>query len=144
MVLINTPSELHSAQAKAVLESGRHALVAKPVTNDLAQAVELVEIAKASGRTLSVGQQMRFNRHDQPVALFLDSGALGTVEAMFFQNSKPRPRPATPGKRGCGSWRTMVRSVWSALPVGVEPQATPGHTFFRFEGIIFRYGTKTP
>ncbi|CAN5458529.1 hypothetical protein BH09CHL1_BH09CHL1_13470 [soil metagenome] len=94
VVLINTPSELHYAQTKAVLESGRHALVAKPITNDFAQAVELVEIAKSSGGTLSVGQQMRFNRHYQSVAKFLDTGALGTVEAMFFQNSKPRPNPA--------------------------------------------------
>ena len=93
-VLINTPSELHYEQARAALEAGRHALVAKPVTNDYEQAVELVELAAASGVTLSVGQQMRFNRHYTAVARFVDSGALGSVEAIFFQNSKPRPKPA--------------------------------------------------
>lgn len=94
VVLINTPSELHFGQTRQVLEAGRHALVAKPVTNDFAQAVELVEIARERGVTLSVGQQMRFNRHYQAVRRFVESGKLGSVEAFFFQNSKPRPNPA--------------------------------------------------
>lgn len=93
-VLINTPSELHHAQTRAALEAGKRALVAKPITNDYEQAVELVEIAAANGVTLSVGQQMRYNRHYTAVARFVESGRLGSVEAIFFQNSKPRPNPA--------------------------------------------------
>ncbi len=90
-VLINTPSELHCAQARQCLEAGCHVLVAKPVTNDFAEAVELVERARDAGVTLSVAQQMRYNQHYRAVAEYVRSGALGTVEAAWFMNSKPRP-----------------------------------------------------
>jgi predicted dehydrogenase len=90
-VLINTPSELHFAQATQCMEAGCHVLVAKPVTNDFAQAVELVELAQGRGVTLSVGQQLRYNRHYTAVAEYVKSGALGSVEAAWFMNSKPRP-----------------------------------------------------
>jgi predicted dehydrogenase len=93
-VLINTPSELHFEQAKACITAGRHVLVAKPVTNDYEQAVELVDLAAAHGVTHSVGQQMRYNRHYTAVQRFVASGQLGAVEAAYFMNSKPRPQPA--------------------------------------------------
>jgi predicted dehydrogenase len=92
--IINTPSELHYAQTRAALEVGMHVLVAKPITNNHEQAVELVELAKARGVTLSVGQQLRYNRHYTALKRFVESGRLGPVEAVFFMNSKPRPNPA--------------------------------------------------
>lgn len=97
-VLINTPSELHYAQARQCLEAGCHPLVAKPVTNDFAQAVELVELAAAKGVKLCVAQQIRYNRHYTALTEFVKSGALGSVEAAWFMNSKPRPNLANLGK----------------------------------------------
>ena len=97
-VLVNTPSELHFAQTKQCLEAGCHVLVAKPVTNDFAQAVELAELARGRGVTLSVAQQIRYNRHYTAVANYVKSGALGSVEAAWFMNSKPRPNVGNLGK----------------------------------------------
>jgi len=97
-VMINTPSELHFAQAKQCLEAGCHPLVAKPVTNDFAQAVELVELAEAKGLKHCVAQQIRYNRHYIALADYVASGALGSVEAAWFMNSKPRPNVANLGK----------------------------------------------
>ena len=93
-VLINTPSELHYEQTKAALRAGLHVLVAKPITNDFEQACELVELADENGVTLSVGQQMRFMKHYQAVARFVDEGRLGSVELISLLNPKPRPNPA--------------------------------------------------
>jgi scyllo-inositol 2-dehydrogenase (NADP+) len=90
-VLINTPSEWHFAQAKQCLQAGCHTLVAKPVTNDFAHAVELVELAKVRGLKHCVAQQIRYNRHYTALADYVQSGALGAVEAAWFMNSKPRP-----------------------------------------------------
>lgn len=90
-VLINTPSELHFAQAKQCLKAGCHPLVAKPVTNDFGQAVELVELAAERGLKLCVGQQIRYNRHYTALAEYVKSGALGSVQAAWFMNSKSRP-----------------------------------------------------
>lgn len=97
-VLVNTPSELHFAQAKQCLEAGCHTLVAKPVTNDFAQAVELVELAEAKGLKHCVAQQMRYNRHYTAVAEYVKSGALGHIEAAWFMNSKPRTNVANLGR----------------------------------------------
>jgi len=92
--IINTPSELHYEQSKAALEAGAHVLVAKPVTQDFDEAAELVELAADRSLTLSVGQQMRYNRHYTAVARFVASGAIGTPEAAWLLNSKPRPNAA--------------------------------------------------
>jgi predicted dehydrogenase len=88
--IINTPSELHFVQAKAALRAGKHVLVAKPVTNSFEDAVELVEVAASVGRSVCVGQQMRYNRHYSTVRGFVAGGALGSVELMNFLNAKPR------------------------------------------------------
>ena len=90
VVLINTPSELHYAQVKAALEAGLHVLVAKPITNNFEEAVELVELAAARGATLAVGQQMRYNRHYTAVREFVAAAELGQVETMNFLSAKPR------------------------------------------------------
>jgi predicted dehydrogenase len=97
-VLINTPSELHFAQAKQCLEAGCHPLVAKPVTNDFGQAVELVELAATKGLKLCVAQQIRYNRHYTALADYVKSGGLGSIEAAWFMNSKPRPNVANLGR----------------------------------------------
>ncbi len=89
-VIINTPSELHFAQAKAALRAGKHVLVAKPVTNNFEDAVELVELAESVRRSVCVGQQMRYNRHYSTVRGYVGTGALGSVEMMNFLNAKPR------------------------------------------------------
>lgn len=90
VVLVNTPSELHYSQTRAVLESGRHALVAKPITNNFEEAMALVALAEEQRVTLCVGQQMRYNRHYTAVRDFVASGALGRVEMMNFLSAKPR------------------------------------------------------
>jgi len=90
VALINTPSELHYIQAKAALEAGLHVLVAKPITNNFEEAVELVELAEAKNLILCVGQQMRYNRHYSSVARFVAEDGLGTVEMMNFLSAKPR------------------------------------------------------
>lgn len=96
--LVNTPSELHDAQTRLCLEAGCHTLVAKPVTNDYAEALALVELSRRCGLTLSVGQQMRHNRHYAALTRFVQSGELGRVEAAWFMNSKPRPQVANLGR----------------------------------------------
>jgi predicted dehydrogenase len=90
-VLVNTPSHLHFDQVAAVLDAGKHALVAKPITNDFEHAARLVDQASKAGVTLSVGQQMRYMRHYQAVGRVVAAGDVGTVEAVTLLNAKPRP-----------------------------------------------------
>ncbi|MFM9106269.1 MAG: Gfo/Idh/MocA family protein, partial [Chloroflexota bacterium] len=82
----------HFALARLAIEAGLHPLVAKPVTNDFAEAVALADLADARGVTLAVGQQMRYRNHYEAVARFVGEGRLGTPQAITFIHAKPRPR----------------------------------------------------
>ena len=90
VVMINTPSEMHTAQVRRALENDRHVLVAKPFTLDLAEAEDLVQLAEERGLNLSVAQQIRYNRHYTVVRDFLRTGAIGRVEQIMLLSSKPR------------------------------------------------------
>lgn len=92
-VVINTPSELHYAQAAMALRAGAHVLVAKPAVSTLAQASRLLALSRKVKRKVAVGQQMRFNRHYRAVLNFVGSGALGRISHIHLLNSKPRPDP---------------------------------------------------
>jgi len=90
--LIHTPSEWHYEQCRDSLAAGLDVLVAKPISNSFADAARLVELADAAGRSLAVGQQVRYNRHYRAVQKFVACGELGTPESVTLLNSKPRHR----------------------------------------------------
>ena len=90
--LIHTPSEWHYRQCRSSLAAGLDVLVAKPITNDFEQALRLVEYAESAGRSLVVGQQVRYNRHYRALQRFVAAGELGTPESVTLLNSKPRHR----------------------------------------------------
>src|SRR5688572_15166085 len=60
-VSIATPTPHHFEIAKALLESGAHVLVEKPITTTVEDAAKLVEIAARRRRILQVGHLERFN-----------------------------------------------------------------------------------
>ena len=55
------PTTLHAPVAAAVLQAGIHALVEKPITRTLAEADDLVALARARHLVLQVGHLERFN-----------------------------------------------------------------------------------
>jgi predicted dehydrogenase len=60
-VCIAVPTPLHHQIASDFLSLGTHVLVEKPVTETVAQAKELVELAESGGVVLQVGHLERFN-----------------------------------------------------------------------------------
>lgn len=58
-VVTHTPS--HFAIAADFLRAGVHVLVEKPITETVAQAQELIALARAAGKVLQVGHLERFN-----------------------------------------------------------------------------------
>jgi predicted dehydrogenase len=60
-VSVVVPTPAHFEIAEAFLDCGVHVLVEKPITETVAQAARLVEIANARGVTLQVGHLERFN-----------------------------------------------------------------------------------
>jgi len=54
-VSVVTPTSTHFELAKTLLQQGKHVLVEKPMTDNAAQATELVQVAHASNCMLQVG-----------------------------------------------------------------------------------------
>src|SRR5256884_4129647 len=68
---IVTPTMTHFELGKALLEQGKHLLVEKPMTENAAQASELIQSAREHRCVLQVGHVERFN----PIFKYLESVA---------------------------------------------------------------------
>lgn len=86
-VSIVTPTTTHFDLAKALLQQGRHVLVEKPMTDNAAQATELVQLAQQQNCVLQVGHVERFN----PVFNYLEAVA---TEPRFIEAHRLSPYPA--------------------------------------------------
>lgn len=76
-VCIATPSGQHYAQAKQALLAGKHVLVEKPLTLNLAEARELHELAAAKNLRLGVSLQRRADPFYRTIKSVIDSGVMG-------------------------------------------------------------------
>jgi predicted dehydrogenase len=84
---IVTPTTTHFELAKALLQQGKHVLVEKPMTDNIAQAAELVQLAQQRNCVLQVGHVERFN----PVFKYLETVA---TEPRFIETHRLSPYPA--------------------------------------------------
>jgi predicted dehydrogenase len=78
-VVVATPTSTHYPLVKAALTAGKHVMVEKPITADVAQGQELAALAKAQGRVLLVGHVFVYNPAVQRVRQYIAEGALGRV-----------------------------------------------------------------
>jgi scyllo-inositol 2-dehydrogenase (NADP+) len=86
LIVVATPNDSHFSYTKAALEAGRDVVVDKPMTPTLAEAEELVRLAKERGRLISVYQDRRYDGAFLTVKKLVESSALGDVaeyEARF-------------------------------------------------------------
>ncbi|EEF57667.1 Gfo/Idh/MocA family protein [Pedosphaera parvula] len=82
-----TPTTTHFDLAKELLLQGKHVLVEKPMTDNAAQATELVQIAQQKNCVLQVGHVERFN----PVFNYLETVA---THPRFIETHRLSPYPA--------------------------------------------------
>ncbi len=84
---IATPTTTHFELAKSLLAQGKHVLVEKPMTDDTAEAAELVQLAQQKNCVLQVGHVERFN----PVFKYLETVA---TQPRFIECHRLSPYPA--------------------------------------------------
>jgi scyllo-inositol 2-dehydrogenase (NADP+) len=109
LVVIATPNTSHHPIAKQCLLAGCHVVVDKPFTTTLAEAEELVELAKQQGRVLSVYQNRRYVGDFVTLQQLLSEGTLGriVVYESHFDRFRPGQKP--------GAWRERAEpgaGVW--------------------------------
>jgi predicted dehydrogenase len=90
-VIVATPTSTHYELVKAALQAGKHVLVEKPITADLATAEELCELAEKKKRTLMVGHVFVYNSAAQRVRQYLTDGDLGRIYYISMVRSNLGP-----------------------------------------------------
>ena len=105
IVSVVLPSDLHYEVGRAVLESGRHLLLEKPMALSVAQCSELIELAAARGRWIAVGHEFRFSPLWGKVKELIDAGAVGRPQYMLIELWR------RPYRLGSDGWRYDIRRV---------------------------------
>lgn len=82
VVLVASPSGLHYEHAKAAMEAGANVLVEKPITIDAAQAWELVETEKRTGRQVTCAFGWNFSPMLHRAKQLMSEIGIGRIEAV--------------------------------------------------------------
>ena len=88
-VIISSTPNVHYAQAKAALESGRHVLIEKPMTFIAAEARELVDLAARKRLQLLISCPWHYTRHGIEARRLIQSGALGDIKMISVLMTNP-------------------------------------------------------
>jgi scyllo-inositol 2-dehydrogenase (NADP+) len=99
LVIISTPNQTHFPFAKRCLEAGKHAVVDKPFVTSVAEALELLNLAKQKKLVLSVYHNRRFDADFQALRQTIADSQLGRV--LRFESTYDRYRPQSKP----GAWR---------------------------------------
>ncbi|OUJ72346.1 Gfo/Idh/MocA family protein [Hymenobacter crusticola] len=85
VISIVTPNHLHFAPAKLALESGFDVVIDKPITFSLAEAQELADVLKATGRHLCLTHTYTGYPMVKEARHLVASGVLGTIRKAYVE-----------------------------------------------------------
>jgi len=79
LMVVATPSHLHTEHTVAALKTDKHVIVEKPMAKDLAGVEAMMAAAQETGKILTVNQNRRYSADFLKVKDVIDSGVLGRV-----------------------------------------------------------------
>jgi predicted dehydrogenase len=88
-VVIATPHFLHHPQTLAALRAGKHVFVEKPIATTIAEAEEMLQVSRETGRVLAVGHQGRHTGGIKRIKAMLTAGELGTIATVVVVQGYP-------------------------------------------------------
>lgn len=107
-VVIATPVRTHYQLAKEALLHGKHVLVEKPLTANVAEAEELVALAEEQQRTLMVGHTFEYNPAVNELRKLVQSGELGRIYCVEAV------------RVNLGLFRSDINVIWDLAPHDVS------------------------
>lgn len=93
VVHVLTPNISHAEISIAAMEAGKHVLCEKPMAKTSAEAMEMVEVSKRTGKKLTIGYDNRFRPDSQHLHKITSRGDLGDI---YFAKSHAIRRRAVP------------------------------------------------
>lgn len=107
-VIIATPVKTHYHLAKAALLHGKHVLVEKPLTANVAEAEELVALAYEQRRVLMVGHTFEYSPAVNELRKLVQSGDLGKIYCIEAE------------RLNLGLFRQDINVIWDLAPHDVS------------------------
>ncbi len=102
--VVATPAETHYQIAGCLLNAGKHVLVEKPMTLNLAEAVRLRDLASEKGVNLMVGHVLLFHPAIQKIKGLIQSGKIGKLQYIYSN------------RLNLGTVRKEENILWSFAP----------------------------
>jgi predicted dehydrogenase len=103
-VAIATPVAAHFELAKRALEDGRHVWLEKPMTETVAQAEDLIELAAAKKKTLLVDHTFVYTGAVRKIKELIDKGELGDL--IYYDSTRVN----------LGLFQQDVNVLWDLAP----------------------------
>ena len=103
-VVLATPVRSHWKLAKEALLHGKHVLVEKPLTDNVAQAEELVELAHEQRRILMVGHTFEYSPAVNELRRLIQAGDLGRIYSVETE------------RVNLGLFRSDINVIWDLAP----------------------------
>ncbi len=125
-VVIATPVRTHYQLAKQALLQGKHVLVEKPLTANVAEAEELVALAEEHQRILMVGHTFEYNPAVNELRKLIQSGDLGRIYCVEAE------------RLNLGLFRGDINVIWDLAPhdisillyvLGKKPERIKVHAY---------------
>ena len=107
-VVIATPVRTHYQLAKEALLHGKHVLVEKPLTANVAEAEELVALARQQGRILMVGHTFEYSPAVNELRKLIQAGELGKIYCIETE------------RVNLGLFRNDINVIWDLAPHDVS------------------------
>ena len=104
LVVLATPSGLHSQQAISAAEHGLHVCTEKPMATRWADGIEMVKACDAAGVHLFVVKQNRFNTTLQLVKRQIEAGRFGQIAMVTANVFWQRPQSYYSQDAWRGTW----------------------------------------
>lgn len=107
-VVVATPTATHYRIAKDVLLSGKHLFVEKPITLNIKEAEELIEISEKKNLTLMVDHLLEYHPAVEEMKKLIEKGELGEIYYIYSQ------------RLNLGPIRSPENALWSLGPHDVS------------------------
>jgi predicted dehydrogenase len=137
IVYVLTPNVSHSVITCDALDSGKHVMCEKPMSHSYAEALKMLDVAKKSGKKLTIGYQNRFRKDSRQLFAMTRGGELGDI---YYAKAHALRRKAVPtwgvfpdkSKQGGGplidiGTHALDLSLW--FMNNYEPELVVGQTF---------------
>jgi myo-inositol 2-dehydrogenase/D-chiro-inositol 1-dehydrogenase len=107
-VVICTPTDTHADLIERFARAGKAIFCEKPIDLDVGRVQACLGVVEATGATLMVGFNRRFDPHFRAVRQAIADGAIGTVEMVSITSRDPGPPPVDYIRRSGGIFRDMT------------------------------------